>query len=265
MCPRCETAIAKWDYQAPIDYYRCYVCGLATAFIDLPKRDLLRTWSRGPVSIRIPRGTGGTVTDGGGFTMTIPSVTCGGGSLLVVGIEGNNGADPTVGDDFTVTWGTQSLSRAVMFVNAAGSHNAAIYYGIAQSGGTNDVTVSSFLSSAPWLQEMGAWASEVTVPISGVPLSTSSKETSSGFDSLPPLAIGGAVFACGYPSFVRVLGGELTDVYDPPMQLGQSSLQPIGVVKEAFLMPSCPDGFVISGNGFQSGSVHVAATFRVSQ
>ena len=86
ICPRCETEIAKWEFTAPPDFYRCYQCGLSTPFKDLPKKDRLRTWTpagrfgRGPIVVTFKGSATDTV---GSSSLTIPSVSANAGDLLM--------------------------------------------------------------------------------------------------------------------------------------------------------------------------------------
>ena len=215
----------------------------------------MRTWSKAPGSVRIPRGIGGTTLDLGGASASM-DVTCSSGSLLVVGTQFEDVSLFGGISSATVTWGSESLSLAVFLENVATTQSAAIYYLIPQSSGTKTLTVTPNIPAG-----IGIWAVEVTLPAGGA-VHSSSAEVGPGTFSLPLL---------GYTSESIVFGGgqppegvtEIAEFFDAPMVLGQNEIRPIGPVAE-FFKTSGSEASPITGRTGQGGIVAVAAAFAIT-
>jgi hypothetical protein len=191
-CPACEARVAKWDFIAPPDFYRCWDCLHATPFKDLPRRSILLV-GRGPIhSARIPRGIGGQVVEFPTASFTLEGVTCGKGSTLVVGADFHDDGPPHA-STFSFSWNGQSSTLAVFQADGSGL-SCGIAYLSAASDATADVVVTPDVFS-----EIACFATEITLPrvpvedTSGstvVPVSALSVSCSQPMSSAPQIAIG---------------------------------------------------------------------------
>lgn len=176
-------------------------------------RDVLRTWSRGPTSLRNPLGGGGQDTDLETVSITVPGISCGGGSLLVVGTLTHTVPLISPVTDVSVLFGSEAMTKAVLLVNSAGSDSASIHYLIPGQGGANDLTVNLSGGSA----EISLWATEVTLPRSNPLIATSSLETGTGGFTMPPLSLDGPSWAFAVVAAI----GLPTGSFSAPMEVGQ--------------------------------------------
>lgn len=252
-CPRCETAIAKWNFDAPPDFYRCFVCLYAIPFKDLPRRNVLRSWTGPPPRVlRIPRGTAGTVLEFGVASVTIENVTCGAGSTLVVGAAFNAQNPDPEATSFSFTWNGQSSTQAVFRATGSGQ-SAGIAYLIANESGTHNLEVVPNTA-----QEIAAFASELPSPASPVQDTSGSVGTTLGeytmsctqpMSSSPQLAI-------------TVVGTSSLSSYDDPFSDGQQIALGLSVGEEYALLA----GGTASAHHSGAGTIQVSciATFGVS-
>jgi hypothetical protein len=210
--------VAKWDFIAPPDWYRCWDCLQATPFKDLPRRSILLVGRAPATSQRIPRGTGQTTSEQGQQQLIVPGITCGSGSLLVVGMSLNTVPPSPVITGFTISW--NGLPMAITdFVEDGNVTGSAMSYLLVANGGTGTIQVDT----NDFDFEMSLFATEVTLPVGSNPLDGHGADFSSGPGDAPSITIPAG---SGKRSVVAALNpaslASPPQFWSPPLQEGQN-------------------------------------------